>query len=179
MTDDPTHPANPYAGEAASAPRLEDRPGYPGKRYLSAYGTDLSDAAQLGARCAVCGKPIAPDEAVRDSRGGPWHRLCIPPSEPPAPHPAERAVPPVERRYIRVAGRVKWFDIVHGYGFIAPDNPGDVGGKDVMLTADVLRASRYWPRVPSNYVRITADAMQTARGWRAIAILQIDYVDWQ
>jgi hypothetical protein len=40
------HPSNPYAGEAATAPQLEDRPGYPFA--APRFKTDLSDEAQLG-----------------------------------------------------------------------------------------------------------------------------------
>lgn len=29
--------------------------------------------------CASCGNPIEPLHAYSSSRGGPWHRLCIPP----------------------------------------------------------------------------------------------------
>jgi hypothetical protein len=40
------HPSNPYAGEAATAPQLEDRPGYPFA--APRFKADLSDEAQLG-----------------------------------------------------------------------------------------------------------------------------------
>ena len=36
---------------------------------------------------------------------------------------------------VEISGRVKWFDVVKGYGFIVPDN----GGPDVLLHIATLR----------------------------------------
>lgn len=45
-SDDAGHPANPYAGEVATALRLQDREGYP---FAARRKANLSDEAQLGA----------------------------------------------------------------------------------------------------------------------------------
>lgn len=75
---------------------------------------------------------------------------------------------------IEVHGRIKWFDTVRGYGFIVPD---ELGQPDVLLTADILQASGYWPRVPPCDMRIIVMATESQRGWKAARVLRLEYPD--
>jgi cold shock CspA family protein len=159
MTEDTGHPANPYAGEVNTALRLEDRPGYPG--------------AARPLRCAVCGDPIDPRAAIRDHRGGPWHRLCIPApdAQPAGEERRAPATPPKHDGESRVlSGRIKWFNAAAGYGFVQTS----VG--DVMLHATILLVSGYGKDIPPSGLLAEVEAQRGASGrWRAVRVLRLSY----
>jgi len=69
---------------------------------------------------------------------------------------------------VRVAGTVKWFDVVRGYGFIVPDD----GGSDVLIHFSVLRdvARRTLPEG----ARLVCDTVVRQRGRQVRAILELD-----
>lgn len=69
---------------------------------------------------------------------------------------------------VRLAGAVKWFDAVRGYGFIVPDD----GGGDILLHFSVLRdvARRSLPEG----ARLVCDAVQRNRGRQVRAIVELD-----
>ncbi len=73
-----------------------------------------------------------------------------------------------EEDAFEVAGTVKWFDPVKGYGFIVPDP----GGPDVLLHSSCLKQSGF----ESVYegTRVKALAVQTQRGLQAHKVLEID-----
>lgn len=173
MTDD-NLPSNPYAAEAATAPRLQDREGYPAKAQRSAYGDDLSDEAQLGTPCAACGRLIAPGEAVSDRRGGPWHRLCAPSPEaqasPAAPPAASTAPQPPTLVHI-VRGHIKFIDPVRGFGFIARND----GAADVFLHREALRASGFTTFVPGSGCGIEVEAVERKGSLTAI---RVRWLEW-
>ena len=72
----------------------------------------------------------------------------------------------VER--VRVSGRVKWFDVGKGYGFIVPDNPIATGGKDVLLHVTSLR-DKGWEAAQEG-APITCDCAKRPKGWQAVEI---------
>ena len=74
----------------------------------------------------------------------------------------ERAVPLVE-----VAGRVKWFDVAKGYGFIVPDN----GGGDVLIHVTVLRRDGFVTL--SEGARVVAEAQRRDRGLQVLKVLSV------
>ena len=42
---------------------------------------------------------------------------------------------------MRISGRVKWFDVGKGYGFIVPDDPSQTDLRDVLLHVTALRSA--------------------------------------
>lgn len=69
---------------------------------------------------------------------------------------------------IQVSGRIKWFDVAKGFGFIASDN----GLSDVLLHITCLRRDGY--QAANEGARITVEAVQRARGLQATRIISID-----
>jgi CspA family cold shock protein len=69
---------------------------------------------------------------------------------------------------VEVAGTVKWFDVVKGYGFIVPDN----GGADVLLHVTVLRRDGF--QTAHEGARIVCEALERSRGLQAFRILSMD-----
>jgi CspA family cold shock protein len=68
---------------------------------------------------------------------------------------------------VEVAGRVKWFDVSKGYGFIVPDD----GGGDVLIHVTVLRRDGH-----SNLTegaRVVAEAQRRDRGLQVLKVLSI------
>ncbi len=66
-----------------------------------------------------------------------------------------------------MAGRVKWFDPVKGFGFIVSDE----GGPDILLHANVLR--NFGQGSVADGARISVAVQQTPRGVQASEVLHI------
>ena len=69
---------------------------------------------------------------------------------------------------VEIAGRIKWFDVSKGFGFIVPDD----GGGDVLLHVTCLRRDGH--QGASEGARIVVEAAQRARGWQAFRVLTLD-----
>ncbi|MFC6788484.1 cold-shock protein [Methylobacterium komagatae] len=79
---------------------------------------------------------------------------------------AERAEEPLH--LVEVAGRVKWFDVAKGFGFIVPDD----GSADVLLHVTCLRRDGF--QAASEGARIVVEAVQKPRGWQAFRVISLD-----
>lgn len=66
-----------------------------------------------------------------------------------------------------VHGRVKWFDVTKGFGFIVADD----GGSDILLHANVLR--NYGQSSVADGAVITVSVQQTQRGAQAVEVIDI------
>ena len=62
---------------------------------------------------------------------------------------------------IEVSGRIKWFDVSKGFGFILPDD----GSADVLVHITCLRRDGF--SAASEGARIVVEATERPRGWQA------------
>jgi cold shock protein len=69
---------------------------------------------------------------------------------------------------VEVIGRVKWFDVAKGYGFIVPDD----GSPDVLLHVTILKRDGF--ETIAEGARIICDAHQRHRGLQVFRILSVD-----
>ncbi|GJD44298.1 hypothetical protein AFCDBAGC_2164 [Methylobacterium cerastii] len=69
---------------------------------------------------------------------------------------------------VEVSGRIKWFDVAKGFGFIVPDD----GMPDVLLHVTCLRRDGH--QNASEGARIVVEATERARGWQAFRVLSLD-----
>ena len=69
---------------------------------------------------------------------------------------------------VEVSGRIKWFDVGKGYGFIVPDD----GGPDVLLHVTCLRNDGFQTALEG--ARIVCEAQRQDRGLQAFRILSMD-----
>src|SRR3954469_22807673 len=69
---------------------------------------------------------------------------------------------------IQVSGRIKWFDVAKGFGFIVPDN----GMPDVLLHVTCLRRDGH--QAANEGARIVVEAVQRPRGLQAFRIVSLD-----
>ena len=69
---------------------------------------------------------------------------------------------------ILVSGRIKWFDVAKGFGFIVPDN----GMPDVLLHVTCLRRDGH--QSANEGARIVVEAVQRPRGLQAFRIVSLD-----
>lgn len=70
---------------------------------------------------------------------------------------------------IEVAGRVKWFDTVKGYGFIKPSR----GVKsDVLLHQSCLRQSGF--KAAQEGATVICQAVERSKGYQALRVLELD-----
>jgi CspA family cold shock protein len=91
------------------------------------------------------------------------------------PQPASPfAVPPASgpdleqaEGLVEVAGRVKWFDIGKGYGFIVPDS----GEADVLIHVTVLRRDGF--ATLTEGARVVAEAQRRERGLQVFRVLSV------
>lgn len=73
---------------------------------------------------------------------------------------------------VRINGRIKWFDVGKGYGFIVPDDPGQTGLKDVLLHVTSLRQAG-WEAAPEGST-IICDAIRRPKGWQVSEVVTLD-----
>jgi CspA family cold shock protein len=69
---------------------------------------------------------------------------------------------------VEVTGRIKWFDVSKGFGFIIPDN----GMPDILLHVSCLRRDGY-QSAPEG-AKITCEVLERQRGYQAFRILAMD-----
>jgi len=69
---------------------------------------------------------------------------------------------------VQISGRIKWFDVAKGFGFIIPDN----GLPDVLLHVTCLRRDGY--QAANEGARIVVEAVQRPRGLQAFRIISLD-----
>ncbi len=69
---------------------------------------------------------------------------------------------------VEIAGRIKWFDVAKGYGFIVPDD----GGSDILLHVTVLRRDGY--QTAPEGARIVCEAQRRVKGMQVFRLLSLD-----
>ncbi|WP_246736345.1 cold-shock protein [Enterovirga aerilata] len=79
---------------------------------------------------------------------------------------ADAQAPEIE--VIQVAGRIKWFDVAKGFGFIVPDD----GLPDVLLHVTCLRRDGY--QAAHEGARIVVEAARRPRGLQALKVVSLD-----
>lgn len=70
---------------------------------------------------------------------------------------------------IVVAGRIKWFDVAKGFGFIVPD---DEGRPDVLLHVTCLRRDGF--QTAYEGARVVCEVLNRQKGLQALRILSMD-----
>ncbi len=73
---------------------------------------------------------------------------------------------------VRISGRVKWFDVGKGYGFVIPDDPSQTELKDVLLHVTSLRMSGR--EHAAEGAAIVCDAVRRSKGWQVANVHEID-----
>jgi cold shock protein len=73
---------------------------------------------------------------------------------------------------VRISGRVKWFDIGKGYGFVIPDDPAQTELKDVLLHVTSLRSSGR--ENAAEGALIVCDAVRRSKGWQVANVHELD-----
>ena len=73
---------------------------------------------------------------------------------------------------LRICGRVKWFDVGKGYGFIVPDDPSQTDLKDVLLHVTSLRTSGRETCLEGSL--ITCDVVRRPKGWQVAEVVLVD-----
>jgi cold shock protein len=89
------------------------------------------------------------------------------------PHPPLREsqaqlLRPAEAGPHRVAGQVKWFDFIKGYGFITSAEKGD----DILLHQVCVRQSGF--RAVQEGATVVCETIMGTRGWQAIKLISVD-----
>ena len=69
---------------------------------------------------------------------------------------------------VQVSGRIKWFDVAKGFGFIVPDD----GLPDVLLHVTCLRRDGY--QAAHEGARIVVEAAKRSRGLQALKVVSLD-----
>lgn len=69
---------------------------------------------------------------------------------------------------VEITGRIKWFDVSKGFGFIVPDN----GLPDVLLHVTCLQRDGY--QIANEGAQIVVEAVQRSRGFQAFRVLSMD-----
>ena len=70
---------------------------------------------------------------------------------------------------VQIAGRIKWFDSVKGYGFVKPSN-GLQG--DVLLHQSCVRQSGF--KLAQEGAHVVCEAVERPKGFQAIRVLELD-----
>lgn len=67
-----------------------------------------------------------------------------------------------------MAGRIKWFDVSKGYGFIVPDD----GGADVLLHVTVLRRDGF--QAAQEGARVVCEVQRRSKGLQVFRVVSMD-----
>lgn len=78
---------------------------------------------------------------------------------------------------VRIIGKVKWFDVGKGYGFIVPDDPGRTDHKDVLLHVSSLRG--LGRDTASEGALIDCACANRAKGWQVVEVFELGEGDPQ
>ncbi|HEY1560452.1 MAG TPA: cold-shock protein [Caulobacteraceae bacterium] len=73
---------------------------------------------------------------------------------------------------VRIAGRVKWFDVGKGYGFVVPDDVRVTELRDVLLHISSLRTTGR--ESVAEGATIICDAVHRTKGWQVVEVVSID-----
>ena len=73
-----------------------------------------------------------------------------------------------EFELIEIAGRIKWFDVAKGYGFIVPDN----GMPDALVHVTTLRKDGF--QTAHEGARVVCEAFVRAKGLQVLRVLSMD-----
>jgi cold shock protein len=77
-----------------------------------------------------------------------------------------------QEEFVRISGRVKWFDAGKGYGFIVPDDAGLTDLRDVLLHVTSLR--NFGRDTTFEGARIVCDVIRRAKGWQVAEVVEVD-----
>lgn len=66
------------------------------------------------------------------------------------------------------SGRIKWFDVAKGFGFIVPDEPGE----DILLHVTCLRRDGFTTALEG--MRVVCEVQRGERGMQAFRVLSMD-----
>ena len=69
---------------------------------------------------------------------------------------------------IEVGGRVKWFDVAKGFGFLVPD----IGGADILLHVTILKRDGFG--AVAEGARVVVEAVPRQKGLQAIRVVSVD-----
>lgn len=69
---------------------------------------------------------------------------------------------------VEIAGRIKWFDVSKGYGFVVPDD----GAPDVLLHVTVLRRGGF--HTAHEGARVVCEAQRRAKGMQVFRVVAMD-----
>jgi CspA family cold shock protein len=108
------------------------------------------------ARCGVEGAEVLSEEFDKMRVGAPFAN---------ASHEGYELERPVG--LVELAGRVKWFDVAKGYGFIIPDS----GEADVLIHVTVLRRDGFSTLLEG--ARVVAEAQRRDRGLQVFRVLSV------
>ena len=86
----------------------------------------------------------------------------------PLRHDSTSPAPEQPLDVIEVSGRIKWFDVAKGFGFIVPDN----GMPDVLLHVTCLRRDGF--QTANEGAHIVVEAVQRPRGLQALRVVSLD-----
>lgn len=67
-----------------------------------------------------------------------------------------------------VSGRIKWFDVAKGFGFVVPDDEGE----DILLHVTCLRRDGFASAIEGT--RLVCEVMRGERGLQAFRVLSMD-----
>ncbi len=82
--------------------------------------------------------------------------------------PADEAADQSDVAIAEMAGRIKWFDVAKGYGFIVPDE----GGQDVLLHVTTLRRDGHL--TAREGARVVCEVLHRPKGLQVFRIISLD-----
>lgn len=74
----------------------------------------------------------------------------------------------LELELFEVAGRIKWFDVSKGYGFVIPDD----GSSDILLHVTILRRSGF--QTAFEGARVVCEAQKRSKGFQVFRVVSMD-----